>query len=38
MVKSYPSLKSEIKKDVINNELIAKILAAIRISPATALQ
>jgi len=37
MAKKYPSLKSEFNDRVINNEEVAKLLAALKISPATAL-
>lgn len=37
MVKKYPAVKSEFDGNKINNELIAKLLAAIKISPAVAL-
>lgn len=38
MIKFYPSIKNDIKKDIINNNDIAKYLAIIKIGPATALQ
>jgi|GEM_PF-4544259 len=37
MSKKYPALKSEFKELVMNNEELAKLLATLRISPATAL-
>jgi len=37
MAKKYPALKSEFNGNVINNELIAKLLATLKIGPAIAL-
>ena len=37
MAKKYPALKSEFYGNVINNELLAKLLAATKMSPAIAL-
>lgn len=37
MAQKYPALKSEFKGNVINNEVAAKLLATIKIGPATAL-
>jgi len=37
MAKKYPAIKSEFNGNKINNEIIAKLLAAIKISPAVAL-
>jgi hypothetical protein len=37
MAKKYPALKSEFAGNVLNNELVAKLLAALKMSPAIAL-
>jgi len=37
MVKKYPALKSEFGGNLVNNEVLAKLLATVRISPSTAL-
>ncbi len=37
MAKKYPAIKSELNGYIVNNELIAKLLVAIKISPAVAL-